>query len=207
MTRRSDMQPNSQPVSAPERDAGADEPEPPSRFPFLSVDVVMEDVTWGGFGDAEAAVRAAAAALAKWQDVIQVRSEAVVALATDAEVAELNATYRGKAKPTNVLSFPAPPLPGPPVSGDSHAVGPRQLGDIILARETILREVEESGTPPVHHLQHLVLHGLLHLLGYDHETNAEAERMEALETAILASMGIPDPYSSTLPASALDGEI
>ncbi len=116
-------------------------------------------------------------------------SEACVALSSDAEVARLNATYRGKQAATNVLSFPAGPAPAG--GGDV-----RLLGDLVLAAETVTREAAELGLPLEHHLQHLVVHGLLHLLGYDHEMDEEAETMEALEVRILARLGIDDPYAA-----------
>lgn len=115
---------------------------------------------------------------------------AVVALSSDAAVQELNRTWRGLDKPTNVLSFPSVQPPLPP---DGATIF---LGDVMLAAETIAREASELGIPPGHHLRHLVLHGLLHLLGYDHESEDEAQQMEALETRVLAAIGIADPYIS-----------
>lgn len=108
------------------------------------------------------------------------RVSIVVALDSDAAVRRLNRTYRGKDKPTNVLSFP----------GEKPF-----LGDIALARQTVLREAREQGKRPADHLTHLVMHGTLHLLGYDHERDErQARRMERLETRLLAAMGIADPY-------------
>ncbi len=114
---------------------------------------------------------------------------------TDDAVQTLNRTWRGKDSATNVLSFaaldmtagslPEPEFPGQPI----------ELGDIILAYETCVREASEQGKPLAHHVSHLVTHGILHLLGYDHLDDAEAERMEALETLILAGLNIPDPYA------------
>ena len=101
-------------------------------------------------------------------------------LGDDAFVQPLNATYRGKDKPTNVLSF----------GSDADD----ELGDLIFALETIQREAAEQGKAFEDHLKHLILHGSLHLLGYDHETNTEAEEMEGLEIAILAEHGLPNPY-------------
>ncbi len=194
MTARSDMQPASPRAAsearAPEAE-GADA-EPPQRSALLSVDVVMEAEDWPGFGDPQAAVLTAARALATHPDLLRHPCDAAVALSSDQEVARLNGAYRQKPTPTNVLSFPAAVPPH-----GAHPGEPTALGDIILARETILREASESGTPPVHHLQHLVIHGLLHLLGFDHIDAAGAERMEGLETAILARMGLPDPYAGT----------
>ena len=105
----------------------------------------------------------------------------VVALSSDAEGRKLNARDRRKDKPTNVLSYP---------SGEKLF-----LGDIVLARQTVWREARQQKKSPAAHVSHLVVHGTLHLLGYDHETSeADAERMEALERRILARMGIADPY-------------
>jgi probable rRNA maturation factor len=114
--------------------------------------------------------------------------ELSLVFADDATVKALNAEWRGKDKATNVLSFPALSMePGDPL--------PPLLGDVILAFETTARESTEEGKPMDHHVSHLVLHGLLHLLGYDHESDAEAEEMEGLERRILAKLAIPDPYA------------
>jgi len=106
-----------------------------------------------------------------------------ILLTDDETVAELNQRFRGKAGPTNVLSFPAPTNP------EGH------LGDIALAYGVCAREAAEQGKPLAHHLQHLVAHGVLHLVGYDHQTETEAEEMEALERRILAGLNVPDPYA------------
>lgn len=116
-----------------------------------------------------------------------VSTELGVTFADDAAIRGLNAQWRGKDKPTNVLSFPAFPEGGETI--------PPMLGDIVLARETIEREAGLEGKPFEHHLTHLVAHGLLHLLGYDHETDEDAEEMEEAERRILASLAIPDPYA------------
>jgi len=129
------------------------------------------------------------------------RAEAAIALSHDAEVAVLNHMFRGIDKATNVLSFPAPPVRRP-ARLSKTALPPDQrifLGDIALSEETILREAAELGIPPHHHLQHLVVHGLLHLLHLDHDTDDNAARMERLETAILATIGVPDPYAGSDP--------
>jgi probable rRNA maturation factor len=107
----------------------------------------------------------------------------------DAHIQVLNAEWRGKDKPTNVLSFPA----FPPEKGRTRL--PPMLGDIVLAFETVQREAALEEKPVDHHLSHLLVHGLLHLLGYDHETEGEAEEMEALERRILARLAIGDPYA------------
>ena len=115
------------------------------------------------------------------------RAEVSLLLAGDAEIRALNARWRGQDKPTNVLSFPSAP---PDRLMDSGT-----LGDVALAFETLAREAEASGVPLRDHYRHLVTHGFLHLIGYDHETDDEAERMEALERRILARLGVADPYA------------
>jgi len=147
------------------------------------IDIEIEDEAWlTAAPDAEALVEdAAAAALAQ----IDFDAGGVTILLTDDEnVRELNARFRNKDNATNVLSFPAPQNP------EGH------LGDIALAFGVCAREAAEQGKPLAHHLQHLVAHGVLHLVGYDHETDAEAEQMEGLERVILAELGVPDPYAA-----------
>lgn len=102
------------------------------------------------------------------------------------EGAELNSTWRQKAGPTNVLAFPGP--------GDLPPGMPREYGDLVICLPVVLREAAEQGKPPVDHLAHLVVHGTLHLLGYTHDGEDDAARMEALETRVLAGLGIPAPY-------------
>ena len=115
-------------------------------------------------------------------------SEISVVLSDDEHVRELNKHHRGMDKPTNVLSFPAARTKTP--SG-----APRILGDIVLALETVEREAAEESKPLENHISHLVVHGVLHLLGYDHEDDEEAEMMEERERQILTKLGIPDPYA------------
>jgi len=111
-------------------------------------------------------------------------SELSLVLADDATVRDLNRRWRGQDRPTNVLSFPAGGGPAPVAL----------LGDVVLAFETVAREADEQGKSLGDHLAHLVVHGVLHLLGHDHEQDRAAKRMEALETGILAGLGIADPY-------------
>jgi probable rRNA maturation factor len=142
------------------------------------IDIEIEDEAWSAaLPSAEALVLAAANAALDGEGAV------TILLADDAAVAELNHTFRGKTGPTNVLSFPAPDNP------ENH------LGDIALAYGVCAREAIEQDKPLAAHLQHLVAHGVLHLLGYDHLTEAEAEEMEALERRILAGLGVPDPYA------------
>lgn len=115
------------------------------------------------------------------------RSDVSLRLTDDAEIQVLNARWRGLDKPTNVLSFPAAPA-------ERQAEAPI-LGDIAIAYETTAREADEAGVPLADHYRHLVAHGFLHLIGYDHQTDQEAERMEALEKRVLARLGVADPYS------------
>ncbi|ACG79861.1 conserved hypothetical protein [Phenylobacterium zucineum HLK1] len=146
------------------------------------IDIEVEDPAWtAALPDAEALVRAAAKAALASEGA---GGEGVtLLLADDAAVRELNARFRGKDSATNVLSFPAPPNPE------------RHLGDVALACGVCAREAAEQGKPLAHHLQHLVVHGVLHLLGYDHMREDEAEAMEGLERDILAGLGVPDPYA------------
>ena len=113
--------------------------------------------------------------------------EVSVLLATDDEVRALNAQWRGKDAATNVLSFPADPVPGLPEEA-------QPLGDLALAFETCAREAEAKGVTLADHAAHLLVHGLLHLFGYEHGDGQAARRMEALETRALASLGIACPY-------------
>lgn len=112
-------------------------------------------------------------------------AELTIRIVDDAESAELNETYRGKQGPTNVLSFPFEAPPGVPLP---------LLGDIVICAPKVAREAEEQGKPVEAHWAHLTLHGCLHLLGYDHIEQEEAEAMEALETELLAALGYANPY-------------
>lgn len=134
--------------------------------------------------------RAAQAALAASQDRVDRTAELTVLLTDDAAIRVLNRDWRGQDKPTNVLSFPGDPaMPVPPGL-------PRHLGDVAIALETLLAEAAAQGRAPADHLAHLVVHGVLHLLGHDHRDDAEALAMESLETSILAGLGVADPYAA-----------
>ncbi len=168
--------------------------EPPSRL-RLALERVDDDGDWETFGSVDALIAAVVRVLAEAPELADsLPASAAVALSSNAAVRRLNAAYRGKDAPTNVLSFPAP-APPPSV----RIEGLRALGDVMLALETLLDEAAAAGIQPTHHFQHLLVHGLLHLIGYDHETDADAERMEALEVTLLARLGIPDPYAETRP--------
>jgi probable rRNA maturation factor len=150
--------------------------------------VIDEDVAsaWRrAVPDVAARVHEAAAAALAVAD--SPRGTVAVRLSGDSAVRRLNRDFRGKDKPTNVLSFPAGSSPAP-------RGAPVVLGDVVIAYRTVAREAAAQGKAVGDHLLHLVVHGVLHLLGYDHERSAAARRMETLETRILASFGIADPY-------------
>jgi probable rRNA maturation factor len=144
------------------------------------IDVEVEALAWtAAVPDAAALTRIAAEAALAGAD-----GGLTILLADDDAVRDLNARFRGQHASTNVLSFPATPNP------EGH------LGDIILAFETCLREAGEQSKPLGHHLQHLTVHGVLHLLGHDHIGDDEAGIMEGLERIVLAELGVPDPYAA-----------
>ena len=155
-----------------------------------TVDLLIESTQWKALPTAEAVVLAAIAGAAKARPTEISGAEVSVLLCDDAAIAALNARWRGHEGPTNVLSFPAPRSEGNARGADQ----PTPLGDIAIAYETVAREAADRGKPLPDHLAHLAVHGFLHLLGYDHELEGEAERMERLERDILAEIGIPDPY-------------
>jgi probable rRNA maturation factor len=158
-----------------------------------TIEVAVEAESWrSAVTDPEQLCRRAVAAVLATEmgDPVEVS----VLLADDATVTRLNRDYRGKDKPTNVLSFPA----DAPVLPDMEE--PRLLGDVVVALETTAREAAAAGRPLADHLTHLVVHGTLHLCGFDHEAEDEALRMEARETALLAGLGIADPYAAAVPA-------
>jgi probable rRNA maturation factor len=163
---------------------------------LVEADVSEEwDSSTGWAALAEAAARAAVAASdhAELGDS-GVALEVSVKFAGDEEVRSLNAAWRGKDKPTNVLSFPMFEAALLPALGAS-AGGEVLLGDIVLAHGVCAREAAEKGVAVADHAAHLVVHGMLHLLGYDHEQGDEAaEAMEAIERAALAGLGVADPY-------------
>lgn len=157
----------------------------------ITVDIEIEDEAWTtAEAETEALVwRAAQAVLDAHEDI---EGHGIVILLTDDDsVQALNREFRQKDYATNVLSFPSPPNPE------------GQIGDIALAYGVCAREAAEQGKPLAHHLQHLVAHGVLHLIGYDHERDDQAEAMEALEREILAGLDVPDPYASP---DSLSGE-
>jgi probable rRNA maturation factor len=151
---------------------------------MIEVEVEVEDAAWSAsIADVEAvATRAAKAALGLATGAV------TVLLSDDETVRELNARFRGKDRPTNVLSFPAGAIPGADI---------QPLGDIVLGFGVCADEARAQGKSLSDHLAHLTVHGVLHLLGRDHEDDVEAEAMEAEEREILATLGVADPYRVT----------
>ena len=158
----------------------------------LCLDIRATSALWRTLPRARALARATIAACIADSNFAD-RAGIVVSLCLtdDAEVQALNARWRGIDAPTNVLSFPSPPV--------RQTGEPRMLGDVALAYETVAREAQEEGASLADHFCHLVAHGFLHLIGYDHQTDEEAERMEGLEKRVLARLGITDPYADELP--------
>jgi probable rRNA maturation factor len=154
------------------------------------VDVLTESPLWEKEPRAVETVERAIAAAAHAIDAPL--GEVVVMLADDETIRRLNRDWRKIDKPTNVLSFPAGKTPG---------IEPVMLGDIVLAYETLTRECEAEDRVFLNHLAHLAVHGFLHLMGYDHQNDSDAEAMEQLETAILARLDMPDPYLARDPGA------
>lgn len=165
----------------------------------MTTDTIFEDDRWQAAGLEALAATAARAALAHLR-LPPEKYEIAVLGCDDARIAVLNADFRGKPQPTNVLSWPEEDLspdeegaaPHQPEEGDVD--DPHHLGDIALAFETCQREAAEQGKSMQDHVTHLVVHGVLHLLGYDHIRDADATLMEGLETEILGNLGLADPY-------------
>ena len=160
---------------------------PHQRLAAPEIDVQLQSPLWAAEPAAERTVRAAIAAAAA---LAPAEGELSVLLTDDAGVRDLNRTWRGYDKPTNVLSFPA------------AKAGGALLGDIAIAYETLAREAAAEHKPFLDHLAHLAVHGFLHLLGYDHQTDSQAEAMEGLERAALARLAIADPYRAHEPGNA-----
>lgn len=165
----------------------------------LLVDTLIEDARWNALALDDLAQAAALAALteAGWPDA---GYEISLLGCSDARIAVLNADFRGKPQPTNVLSWPSEERSAaedgaqPGVVRPGAEDQPEELGDIAIAYETCAREAEEQGKPVTDHVAHLLVHGVLHLLGYDHIREKDAALMEGLEIRALAKMGLSDPY-------------
>jgi probable rRNA maturation factor len=172
-------------------DAESRNPAPPAGsddFRSVEIDILIEAGDWPDEQRLEALTRPAIAAALAEADIGQAQTELSLVFTDDAHIRSLNAAWRNKDKATNVLSFPAFPV-------ERGNALPPMLGDIVLASETIRSETLLEGKPFEHHMSHLIIHGLLHLLGYDHETADEAEEMEGAERRALGRLAIPDPYA------------
>lgn len=165
-----------------------------------AIEIVLETDLWNAF-DLEGISTHAFDAIAEKLNLADVPYELSILACDDARIATLNAEFRGKPTPTNVLSWPGfdlspanagdkPDLPPPPEHGDPFV----NIGDIAISYETCMQEANKAALEPQHHITHLLIHGVLHLLGYDHETDIDAQRMESLEIDLLSSMGIGNPY-------------
>jgi probable rRNA maturation factor len=161
----------------------------------FEIDVAVPCTAWTEACPAAEAVVGKAARLALGGGAITLIAPLVIGvrLTDDDEQRRLNRAYRGKDAPTNVLAFPLADLADPLPPGS-----PLLLGDVVLAFETVRREAEVQGKPLADHLRHLVVHGVLHLLGFDHDSELDAAAMEAREVEILAALGVPDPYRDTI---------
>jgi probable rRNA maturation factor len=151
-----------------------------------SIDIMRESPLWQEQAGIEATLQRSVAEAAA--AVSATSGELAIVLTDDARIRDLNRAWRGIDKPTNVLSFPTPGI-----GAEGNLV---LLGDIVIAYETAAREAAAENKPFLHHLAHLAVHGFLHLRGHDHEADDEAMTMERLERAVLARMGIPDPYAA-----------
>ncbi|MEM6729491.1 MAG: rRNA maturation RNase YbeY [Pseudomonadota bacterium] len=156
----------------------------------MEVDVVVEDARWTGV---EALAAGAVEAVG---ERLGVAGEVVLLACDAARSAALNGAFRGKAQPTNVLSWPSEERAAAQEGRPPTAPSGQDLGDIALSYETCLREAAAQGKRFDDHVTHLIVHGVLHLLGYDHERSGDAALMERLEIEILGKMGISDPYSA-----------
>jgi len=148
------------------------------------IDIQMQSPLWNAQPLASQTVREAVDAAAG--ALSTEGGEVSILLTDDSEIARLNRDWRGIDKPTNVLSFPA--------SSHRTSQGEKLLGDIVIAYETLEREARDESRDFLHHLTHLAVHGFLHLIGFDHETDARAEEMEGLESSIMMRLNMPDPY-------------
>jgi probable rRNA maturation factor len=165
------------------------------------VEVVIEDIRWESAGLQELAQRAALATFAELG--LPVAGFALCVMGCDdARIAALNADFRGKPTPTNVLSWPsdergaaiAGEMPDLPQAGDSG--DPDHLGDIAIAFDTCQAEALAGGKPLTHHAAHLIAHGVLHILGFDHIRESDGDLMEAVEARVMARLGLPNPYDA-----------
>ena len=159
----------------------------------MAVDILIESDGWRVMDLAALSERAIAATLRHMN--VDCGSEVSVLACDDARIASLNTAFRGRAGPTNVLSWPSEERGAERDGGTPAPPSDPELGDIAIAFETCAREAQAAGLAPEDHVTHLLVHATLHLLGYDHLRDGDARVMESLEVEILADLGLPDPYS------------
>jgi probable rRNA maturation factor len=166
----------------------------------VKLEIAVRSKLWQKQRTAQSVVRKAVLAAAKAASTAP--AELAIVLSHDSAIKTLNRDWRGKNTATNVLSFPAAPTGPSPKAGKSSQKSNRKfprptpyIGDIVIAYQTTAREAAAEGKPFRHHLAHLAVHGFLHLLGYDHENDRDAEKMESLERRILERLAVPDPYA------------
>ena len=157
------------------------------------VDVVIADARWEAAGIGALAERAAAATLGEL-GLAAGDFEISLLACDDSRISALNAQFRGHAQPTNVLAWPSAERGAACAGAAPAAPAPGELGDIAIALQTCTREAAAQGKPLADHATHLVVHGILHLMGYDHERDGDATLMEAREISILARLGVANPY-------------
>ncbi len=177
-----------------------------TQTPSFEVDVTVLDPRWGqAIPDVKAILRRATLAALGVEASLPPHGEISLALVDDAEIRRLNHAYRQKDQPTNVLSFPGDALAAGEASAAGEAGPPVMLGDVVVAFETAVAEARAAEKSLADHLCHLVVHGVLHLLGYDHMEAAAADEMEALECNVLDGLGISDPYAIAAGSLRIEG--
>ena len=170
---------------------------PKSRAKTVKIEVIVRSALWQKRRTAKTVIKKAISAAAHAASTRP--AELAIVLSNDSGIQALNRDWRGKDRPTNVLSFPAAPVQGARKGSGKSRVPAPYIGDIVIAYQTTAREAVAEGKPFDHHLAHLAVHGFLHLLGYDHENDRDAEIMEGMERRILKRLAVPDPYASSVP--------
>jgi probable rRNA maturation factor len=165
----------------------------PVRANKAAIEIIVRSARWRQHSTAKTLIKRAVLAAAK--AVSTSPAELAIVLGDDSTIRALNRDWRGKDAPTNVLSFPAPARAGGRQAAGKGKNSSPYIGDIVIAYQTVAREAAAEGKPFGHHLAHLAVHGFLHLHGYNHENDRDAQTMERLERRILARLAIPDPYA------------
>ncbi len=190
------------PVPAVERSADLDDQS--NDVQAVAICVTVDDDGWRAAlatadgqprDDVEAVAEQAARAALAARGPVRAAAELGITLTGDAAVRDLNRDWRGRDATTNVLAFPMDAPDDVALGGSDGDASPVLLGDVVLAWPRVAEEAAAAGRPVANHLRHLVVHGVLHLLGYDHIDEADAEEMESMERTVLAALGVPDPYA------------